>query len=89
MAVETHKHTAPGTANDFARLELIKLPTTFRLPRAGARDPFFGLSRAWFYSAEAHGLIRLIRLRDKGKTRGITLVLTEQVLNLITSERKK
>jgi hypothetical protein len=76
-----------GTANDFARPELIKLPTTFRLPKAGARDPFFGLSRAWFYSAEAHGLIRLIRLRDKGKTRGTTLVMTEQVLELIHNQQ--
>jgi hypothetical protein len=69
--------------------EIQKLPITFRLPRAGQRDPHFGLSRAWFYAAEGDGRINLIRLREKGKKRGTTLVLTEQVLNLITSEKEK
>jgi hypothetical protein len=59
------------------------LPVTFRLPRSGERDPYFGLSRSWFYSAEENGRIKLIRLREKGKTRGTTLVPTEDVLGLI------
>jgi hypothetical protein len=59
------------------------LPVTFRLPRTGERDPYFGLSRAWFYSAEADGRIRLIRLREKGKSRGTTLVPTEEIIKLI------
>jgi hypothetical protein len=59
------------------------LPITFRLPRAGQRDPHFGLSRAWFYAAEADGRLRLIRLREKGKSRGITLVPTVEVIELL------
>lgn len=78
--------TAPGTSAANISPELQKLPTTFRLPRVGLRDPHFGLSRAWFYAAEADGRISLIRLREKGKKRGTTLVPTEQVLNLITSQ---
>jgi hypothetical protein len=74
---------AIGTPEQNGRPELQKLPTTFRLPRVGQRDPHFGLSRSWFYSAEENGRIKLIRLREKGKTRGTTLVPTEDVLGLI------
>jgi hypothetical protein len=59
------------------------LPVTFRLPRTGERDPIFGLSRSWYYSAESNGRLNLIRLREKGKARGTTLVSTEQILSLI------
>ena len=59
------------------------LPITFRLPRTGERDPIFGLSRSWYYSAESNGRLNLIRLRNKGKNRGATLVSTEQILSLI------
>jgi len=59
------------------------LPVTFRLPRPGERDPIFGLSRSWYYSAESNGRLNLIRLREKGKARGTTLVSTEQILSLI------
>ena len=61
------------------------LPITFRLPRTGERDPIFGISRSWYYAAEADGRINLIRLREKGKKRGTTLVPTEQVLRLIAN----
>ena len=59
------------------------LPVTFRLPRTGERDPIFGLSRSWYYSAESNGRLNLIRLREKGKARGTTLASTEQILSLI------
>ncbi len=59
------------------------LPVTFRLPRTGVRDPYFGLSRSWFYAAEADGRITMLRLRQKGKKRGTTLVPTEEILNLM------
>jgi hypothetical protein len=55
-------------------------PTTFRLPKPGSGgDKFFGLSRAWYYNAEKKGLIRLIRLRNEGRERGVTLVPYRQV----------
>lgn len=62
------------------------LPHTFRLPTRG-RDPYFGLTRAYFYWAEAQGLIRLLRLRGRGKKRGVTLVETAEVLRMLAQAR--
>lgn len=59
-------------------------PVTFRLPRTGERDPIFGLSRSWYYSAESNGRLNLIRLRNKGKNRGTTLVPSASVLELLS-----
>ena len=57
-------------------------PEFFRLPKRGG-DPFFGLSRAWYYAAEKRGVIQLKRLRDRGKLRGVTLVPYDQVRKFI------
>jgi hypothetical protein len=54
-------------------------PETFRLPRPGQRDPFFGLPRTTYYELEKAGTIRLIRLRKRGYTRGTTLIPFDQV----------
>jgi hypothetical protein len=58
-------------------------PETFRLPKPGERDPFFGLSRSFYYELEAAGKIRLIRLRKRGNTRGITLIPYDEVRNYL------
>lgn len=63
--------------------KLKELPTTFRLPKVGNRDEHFGLSRSWYYAAEADGRLALIRLREKGKKRGATLVPSAAVLALL------
>jgi hypothetical protein len=63
--------------------KLTDLPITFRLPKVGGRDPYFGLSRAWYYKAELDGRITLIRLCEKGKKRGTTLIPSSQVLALL------
>jgi hypothetical protein len=75
-------HQATGTAFSGSP-KLKELPVTFRLPKAGQRDEHFQCSRAWYYSAEADGRLSLIRLREKGKSRGVTLVSTAQVLALL------
>ena len=49
-------------------------PETFRLPKAAERDPFFGFSRTFYYEGEHRGYWRLIRIRERGKLRGVTLV---------------
>ena len=79
----TQHQTAIGTTANTASPKLKELPVTFRLPKVGQRDEHFGLSRSWFYAAEADGRLALIRLREKGKTRGATLVSTAQVLALL------
>jgi hypothetical protein len=61
-------------------------PYTFRLPTKGV-DPHYGLSRAWYYAAETKGLLNLIRLRERGKKRGVTLIDYNQVRTLIDSQR--
>jgi hypothetical protein len=51
----------------------------FRLPASGARDPFFGLSRSWYYTAAALGEIRMIAVRKRGAVRGVRLVEYDSV----------
>jgi hypothetical protein len=67
-------------------------PETFRLPKPGTRDPYFGLPRTTYYELEKAGSIRLIRLRKRGYLRGTTLVPFDQVLaylrDLATEEVK-
>lgn len=61
----------------------LRPPETYRLPPSGGRDPFFSLSRAYYYEAEKAGMIRLIRLRKKGNLRGVTLVRFSDVAELV------
>lgn len=84
MSIITPK-TAIGTPANTGSPKLKELPITFRLPKVKQRDPHFGLSRAWYYAAEADGRLKLIRLREKGKSRGTTLVPSASVLALFGS----
>lgn len=60
-------------------------PEFFRLPTRGG-DPFFGLCRGWYYNAEKRGIIRLVRLRERGKLRGVTLVPFDATAAFIRSQ---
>ena len=51
----------------------------FRLPPPGKRDPFFGLSRGWYYKAHAAGEIRMVAVRHRGALRGVRLVVYDSV----------
>ena len=55
----------------------------FRLPAPGKRDPFFGLSRGWYYKAAAHGEIKMIALRQRNALRGVRLVVYDSVCDYI------
>jgi len=48
-------------------------PEWFRLPKSGG-DPYFGLGRSYYYEGEKQGQWTLVRLRKRGKQRGVTLV---------------
>jgi hypothetical protein len=65
-------------------------PEAFRLPSKGG-DPHFGLSRSYYYEKEKLGWWKLIRLRERGKLRGITLVPYDAVSAVVRShmERKE
>lgn len=58
-------------------------PITFRIPALGKRDPYFGLPRSKYYQLENEGGLKLIRLREKNKKRGTTLVPFAEVLRLL------
>jgi len=49
-------------------------PEFFRLPSGGGRDPYFGLTRTFYYEGEKRGWWKLVRIRKPGKLRGVTLV---------------
>ena len=60
-------------------------PEFFRRPITG-HDPYFGLTRSFYYAAEARGWIKLKRIRQRGKLRGITLVPYHAVKEFLTKE---
>ena len=63
-------------------------PITFRLPKPRERDALFNLSRATYYALESDGQLKLIRLRQKGRKRGTTLVSTAEVLAVLEAAEK-
>jgi hypothetical protein len=61
-------------------------PEFFRLPSGGGGDPFFGFSRTYYYEGEARGYWRLVRIRERGKLRGVTLVPYDAVAAFVRSQ---
>jgi hypothetical protein len=61
-------------------------PETFRLPKRGV-DPFFGFTRSFYYEGEVRGYWRLIRIRERGKQRGVTLVPFDAVLSFVRGQK--
>ena len=64
----------------------IARPETFRLPKPGTGDPYFGFSRSFYYQAEARGWLKLIRIRDEGKRKGVTLIPYEKVAAFVRAQ---
>jgi hypothetical protein len=60
-------------------------PEFFRLPVEGC-DPYFGLTRSFYYEGEKRGYWRLVRLRERGKIRGVTLVPFDAVSVFVRSQ---
>lgn len=69
------------------QLEQANHPTTFRIPQSGKRDPYFNLTRSFYYAAEAAGQLRLVRLKKRGNQRGITLIPYDAVLALLSESQ--
>jgi hypothetical protein len=57
-------------------------PEFFRLPKSGG-DPYFGLGRSYYYEGEKQGYWRLVRIRQRGKVRGVTLVPYDSIAAFI------
>jgi hypothetical protein len=60
-------------------------PEFFRLPKSGG-DPYFGLGRSYYYEGEKLGYWRLVRIRQRGKVRGVTLVPYDAVADFIRNQ---
>jgi hypothetical protein len=60
-------------------------PEFFRLPKAGG-DPHFGLGRSYYYEGEKQGYWRLVRIRQRGKQRGVTLVPYDAIATFIRKQ---
>ena len=61
------------------------VPKYIRIPAEGKADPLFGCPRQKFLQLERDGVLRLIRLIPKGKSRGIVLIPVEQMSRYIES----
>jgi hypothetical protein len=60
-------------------------PEFFRLPKSGG-DPYFGLGRSYYYEGEKQGYWKLIRIRQRGKLRGVTLVPYDAIAAFIRNQ---
>ncbi len=70
-----------------AALSASQRPETFRLPKPNSGgDPFFHFSRSFYYEGEQRGYWRLIRIRQRGKQRGVTLVPYDAVARFVRSQ---
>jgi hypothetical protein len=55
-----------------------------RLPKAG--EKLLGFSRSYFYKGETRGYWKLIRVRHKGKRRGVTMINAADVASYINRQ---
>jgi hypothetical protein len=77
-----HPHTAPLIG---AAVSAPQHPEYFRLPKSGG-DRHFGFTRSFYYEGENRGYWRLVRIRERGKVRGITLVPYDSVAAFIRKQ---
>ena len=86
-SIETGEHPKITTAplSEGAARPSQSPPEFFRLPKSGG-DPYFGLGRSYYYEGEKQGNWRLVRLRQRGKLRGVTLVPYDAVLAFIRNQ---
>jgi hypothetical protein len=64
-------------------------PEFFRLPRPGEHDCHFGFSRSFYYNGEQRHWWKLIRIRDEGKERGVTLIPYQQVAEFVQRQMEE
>jgi hypothetical protein len=85
--VETGEHPITTTASlsEGAERPSQSHPEFFRLPKSGG-DPYFGLGRSYYYDGEKLGYWRLVRIRKRGRLRGVTLVPYDAVAAFIRKQ---
>jgi len=85
FSIKSGKHPATILAPREATSSTPERPEFFRLPKSGG-DPYFGFGRSFYYTGEARGYWRLVRIRERGKRRGITLVNYDAVSTFVRSQ---
>ena len=80
-----HPVTSTAPRSEGAERPSQSRPEFFRLPKTGG-DPYFGLGRSYYYEGEKQGYWKLIRIRQRGKLRGVTLVPYDAVAAFIRSQ---
>jgi hypothetical protein len=84
-SIKSGEHPATTVAPCGAASSALQNPEFFRLPKSGG-DPYFGLGRSYYYEGEKDGHWRLIRLRKRGKLRGVTLVPYDTIAAFIRKQ---
>jgi hypothetical protein len=56
--------------------------------KPGTCDQHFGFSRSFYYTAEKRGWLKLIRIRDEGKGKGVTLIRYTDVAAFVREQMK-
>jgi hypothetical protein len=72
----------------YALLSAEQKPETYRLPRGGGVDPFWGFTRTFYYNGERLGYWTLIRVREPGKRRGVVLIPYDEVAEFVRKQRE-
>lgn len=80
-----HPVTSTAPRSEGADRPSQRPPEFFRLPKCGG-DPYFGLGRSYYYEGEKLGYWRLVRIRQRGKQRGVTLVPYDAVADFIRKQ---
>jgi hypothetical protein len=73
----------PVTHGPAAAVATLHRPEFFPLPGRTGFDPWFHLSRSYYYKLERRGALRLLRMRQPGSIRGKVLVPYDQVSALL------
>ncbi len=89
-SIDAAGHPATSTAprSEGADRPSQRPPEFFRLPKSGG-DSFFGLTRSFYYEGENRGYWHLVRLRERGKQRGVTLIPFDAVAKFIRQQMEK
>lgn len=61
-------------------------PAFIRLPKAGQRDPFTGLSRTALFELLRKGKVKSISMKQPGNKRGIRLIDADSLVAAINAE---
>ncbi len=92
MLIKTRNTTGTGDVTVAPIRETsanVSHPEFYRLPTTGG-DPFFGLTtRSFYYEGEHRGYWRLVRLRERGKQRGVTLIPFDAVAKFVRDQMLK